>query len=463
MQDTALLLKNIFSLMTDPAKESLSGADVLIEAGVVRKIAPKGGLNAPQGARTIDCSRHVVVPGFVNTHHHFYQTLTRNHPAVQNAELFDWLKFLYNVWKYIDEDAVYYSSMLAMGELLKTGCTCSTDHHYLYPRGFSGDLMGLQFAAADQLGMRFSPTRGSMSLSQKDGGLPPDSVVQTADQILEDSERVIKLYHDPSPMAMHKIVLAPCSPFSVTKELMRDSARLARRYGVRLHTHLAETRDENDFCIQMYGKRPVSLMQECELIGPDVFYAHGIHFNNEELKILAGAGAHIAHCPSSNMRLGSGICRVQEMLGLGINVGIAVDGSASNDSSDMLGEVRNALLLQRVEKGAAALTARQAFAMASENGAKLLNFGKVGRLEEGWAADAAIFDVHTLAYAGSLSDPVAALLFCGYDHSTDYTIVNGKVVVDQRRLVGFDEGELTVKANAISARLMARAGRKEVV
>ena len=463
MQETTLLLQNIFSLMTDPAKDTLRGADMLIEHGVVKKIEPKGGLKAPQGARTIDCSRHVVIPGFVNTHHHFYQTLTRNHPAVQNAELFDWLKFLYNVWKYIDEDAVYYSSMLAMGELLKTGCTCSTDHHYLYPRGFSGDLMGLQFAAADQLGMGFSPTRGSMSLSQKDGGLPPDSVVQTADQILYDSERVIKLYHDVSPMAMHKIVLAPCSPFSVTKELMRDSARLARKYGVRLHTHLAETRDENDFCIQMYGKRPVALMQECELIGPDVFYAHGIHFNDDELRILAEAGAHIAHCPSSNMRLGSGICRVQEMLDMGINVGIAVDGSASNDSSDMLGEVRNALLLQRVEKGAAALTARQAFTMASENGAKLLNFGNVGRLEEGWAADAAIFDVHTLPYAGSLSDPVAALLFCGYDHSTDYTIVNGKVVVDQKRLVGFDEGELTSKANAISARLMASSARKEVV
>jgi cytosine/adenosine deaminase-related metal-dependent hydrolase len=463
MQEHALLLKNIHCLMTDPAKDALFGADLLMEGGIVQKIAPEGGLQVPEGGRTIDCSRHVVIPGFVNTHHHFYQTLTRNHPAVQNAELFDWLKFLYNVWKYIDEDAVYYSSLLAMGELLKTGCTTSTDHHYLYPRGFSGDLMGLQFAAADTLGMRFSPTRGSMSLSVKDGGLPPDSVVQTADEILADSERVIQMYHDNRPQAMHKIVLAPCSPFSVTKELMRDSARLARTYGVRLHTHLAETRDENDYCLQMYGKRPVALMEECELIGPDVFYAHGIHFNDDELRTLATAGAHIAHCPSSNMRLGSGICRVKEMLELGINVGVAVDGSASNDASDMLGEVRNALLLQRVEKGANALTARQAFTMASENGAKMLNFGQVGRLEEGWAADAALFDVHTLPYAGSLSDPVAALLFCGCDHSTDYTIVQGKVVVDQKRLVGFDEEELAAKANLISARLMAKAEKKEVV
>jgi cytosine/adenosine deaminase-related metal-dependent hydrolase len=463
MHEHAVLLKNIFCLMTDPAKPTMSGADVLLAGGIVSQIAPNGGLQAPPGARVIDCSSHVVVPGFVNTHHHFYQTLTRNHPAVQNAELFDWLRFLYNVWKYIDADGVYYSSLLAMGELLKTGCTTSTDHHYLYPKGFVGDLMGVQFSAADTLGMRFSPTRGSMSLSQKDGGLPPDSVVQTADQILEDSERVINQYHDASPTAMHKIVLAPCSPFSVTKELMRDSAHLARIHGVRLHTHLAETRDENDFCIQMYGKRPVALMQECELIGPDVFYAHGIHFNDDELRILAETGTHIAHCPSSNMRLGSGICRVKEMLEMGINVGIAVDGSASNDSSDMLGEVRNALLLQRVEKGAAALTARQAFAMASENGAKLLNFSNVGRLEEGWAADAAIFNVHTLPYAGSLSDPVAALLFCGDDHTTDYTIVNGNVVVDKRRLVGFDEEELVRKANAISMEMLAKAERKEKV
>lgn len=462
MHDT-IVLKNIFCLLTDPAKPTLAGADMLIAGGKVEKIDPSGRIVVPVGARVIDCSSHVVVPGFVNTHHHFYQTLTRNHPAVQDAELFDWLRFLYDVWKYVDADGIYHSSLLAMGELLKTGCTTTTDHHYLYPRGFEGDLMGIQFEAADRLGMRFSPTRGSMSLSKKDGGLPPDSVVQSADEILTDSERVITTYHDSSPTAMHKIVLAPCSPFSVTKELMRDSARLAREHGVRLHTHLAETRDENDFCIQMYGKRPVALMEECELIGPDVFYAHGIHFNDDELRTLAETGTHIAHCPSSNMRLGSGICRVREMLDMGINVGIAVDGSASNDSSDMLGEIRNALLLQRVGKGAAALTAREAFAMASENGAKLLNFSGVGRLEEGWAADAAIFDVHTLGYAGSLSDPVAALLFCGDDHCTDYTIVNGKVVVDKRRLVGFDEQELVHKANAISKEMLAKAEREEAV
>ena len=262
---------------------------------------------------------------------------------------------------------------------------------------------------------------------------------------------------------MHKIALAPCSPFSVTKELMRDTAALARKYGVRLHTHLCETYDEADFCQSMYGMRPVDLMQECNLIGEDVWYAHGIHFNDEELKVLKQTGSHIAHCPSSNMRLGSGICRVKEMKEMGINVALAVDGSASNDSSDMLAEVRQALLLQRVRYGADALTANEAFTIATENGAKLLNFSQVGRLEKGWAADLAIFDVSTLPYAGSHSDPVASLLFCGTNHNTDYTIINGKVVVDHGQLVGFDEQELADKANAISKRMLEKAERQEAV
>ena len=453
MNEKGILLKNIYALMTDPSKDTLYGVDMLIKNGKVVKVG--NGLQAEEGFRVIDGSNLAVVPGFVNTHHHFYQTLTRNLPEVQNAKLFDWLVYLYEVWKYIDEEAVYYSSLLAMTELMKTGCTCSTDHHYVFPHHCEGqDLTGAQFKAADKLGMRFSPTRGSMSLSKKDGGLPPDTVVQSEEKILEDSERVIKLYHDPDPMAMHKIVLAPCSPFSVTKRCMLESARLARKYGVRLHTHLCETMDEEDQCKAMYGIRPVELMQECELIGNDVFYAHGIWFNDEELRILAKTGSHIAHCPSSNMRLGSGICRTREMLDLGINIGIAVDGSASNDSSDMLGEMRNALLLGRVKYGSQALTARDVFKMGSENGAKMLNFGNVGRLEEGWAADLACFDVSGIAYAGSHSDPIAALLFCGCDHTAQYTIVNGQVVVDNRLVCGVDEEELARKANQISAKLL---------
>jgi cytosine/adenosine deaminase-related metal-dependent hydrolase len=396
----------------------------------------------------------VVIPGFVNTHHHFYQTLTRNLPAVQNAELFDWLVYLYEIWKYLDEEAVYYASLLAMGELLKTGCTCSTDHHYVYPQNVSGDLIGIQFKAAANLGMRFSPTRGSMSLSKKDGGLPPDSVVQTEDQILEDSERVIRQYHDGSELAMRKIILAPCSPFSVTKKLMSKTVKLGRQYKVRLHTHLAETRDENKFCLEVYGRKPLQLMEDCGFIGQDVSYAHGIHFNDQELQRLADTGTHIAHCPTSNMRLGSGICRVKEMLPLGINVGLAVDGSASNDSSDMLGELRNALLLQRVQYGAAALSTLDVMKMGTENGARLLGFEKVGKIQEGWAADLAVFNVGKLEYSGSLADPLAAIIFSGYNHGAEYTIVNGQIAVEQGRLAGFDETEIMNKCNAISTKML---------
>ncbi|HOE83745.1 MAG TPA: 8-oxoguanine deaminase [Sphaerochaeta sp.] len=460
---SSLLLKNIYCLQTSFDTPQQSGVDLLITDNKVKAIAKTGTLSLPSGTKVLDCSHHVVLPGLVNTHHHFYQTLTRNHPAVQNAKLFDWLTFLYDVWKYIDEEAVYYSSLLAMAELAKTGCTLTTDHHYLYPRSFKGDLMGLQFKAADTLGMRFSPTRGSMSLSKKDGGLPPDSVVQTDDEILADSERVINEYHDPAPDAMHKVALAPCSPFSVTKELMRDTARLARKHGVRLHTHLCETADENDFCLDMYGMRPVALMEECELIGSDVWYAHGIHFNDDEMKILKETGSHIAHCPSSNMRLASGICRVREMIDMGINVAIAVDGSASNDSSDMLAELRQALLLQRIRYGSAGLTATEAFTMATEGGAKALDFGAVGRLEVGWAADLAVWDVSTIPYAGAQSDPVASLIFCGTNHNTTHTIVNGELVVHDGVLIGFDEDELAAKANEISRGMLDKAARKEVV
>ncbi len=341
-----LLLKNCFYISPSPQEEGVRGYDILIRENKIETIAKNISAEEYVDLRVIDGSHCVVIPGFVNTHHHFYQTLTRNLPAVQNAELFEWLVYLYEIWKNLDEDAIYYSSLLAMAELLKTGCTASTDHHYVYPEHVTGDIMGIQFEAAEKLGMRFSPTRGSMSLSKKDGGLPPDSVVQTEDEILKDSERVIQQYHDASEFSMRKIMLAPCSPFSVTEQVMKDSVELARKYDVRLHTHLAETQDETAFCEQHYGRRPLQLMEDCGFIGEDVSYAHGIHFNQDELKLLAETGTHVAHCPSSNMRLGSGICQVKEMLELGMNVALAVDGSASNDTSDMLGGARNALLLQ---------------------------------------------------------------------------------------------------------------------
>ena len=448
---STLLLQNCGYIFHSTADSPSRDADLLIRDNRIAEIGPE--LSQPAD-RVIDCRGCVVIPGLVNTHHHFYQTLTRNLPAVQNAELFEWLVYLYEIWQHLDEEAVYFSSLLAMAELLKTGCTTSSDHHYVYPRGVTGNLMGAQFKAATELGMRFSPTRGSMSLSQKDSGLPPDSVVQTEAEILTDCERVIARYHDPSALAMRKIILAPCSPFSVGEELMRKTVELARRHQVRLHTHLAETGDENDFCQQVYGRRPLKLMQDCGFIGSDVIYAHGIHFTDDELDTLAATGTHIAHCPSSNMRLGSGICRVKEMLPAGINVSLAVDGSASNDSSDMLGEVRNALLLQRVRYGAAALTAVDVLKMATENGARALNFENVGRIQKGWAADLAVFDLNRLEYCGSRSDPLAALIFCGYNHGTRYTIVNGQVVVDEGRLAGVDEAELIAACNRISHRLI---------
>jgi len=448
---SSILLKNCFYIFISADQESRRGDDILIRENRIAKI---GSDILDPVDRVIDCSTCVVVPGFVNTHHHFYQTLTRNLPAVQNAELFDWLVYLYEIWKYLDEEAVYYASLLAMGELLKTGCTSSTDHHYVYPQNVSADLIGVQFKAAASLGMRLSPTRGSMSLSKKDGGLPPDSVVQSEDDILQDCERVIQKYHDKEELAMRKIILAPCSPFSVSEELMKQTVKLARKHNVRLHTHLAETRDENEFCLEIYGCKPLQLMEKCGFIGNDVSYAHGIHFNDQELELLADTGTHIAHCPTSNMRLGSGICRVKEMLPLGINVALAVDGSASNDSSDMLGEIRNALLLQRVHYGAAAMSALDVMKMGTENGARLLGFEKVGKIKEGWAADLAVFNVGKLEYSGSLTDPLAAIIFSGYNHGAEYTIVNGKIAVEQGRLTGFDETEIMHKCNAISDRMI---------
>jgi 8-oxoguanine deaminase len=453
---SSILLKDCFHVQPAADAPGIRGADVLIRDGLIDAIGPADGLaSEPRADRVIDCSRHVVVPGFVNTHHHFFQTLTRALPAVQDAKLFDWLTHLYEIWKRIDGEAVRVSSLLAMGELLKTGCTCSTDHLYLYPRGVDADFMDLQFQAAERLGMRFAPTRGSMSLSRKDGGLPPDSVVQDEEAILADSERVIERWHDPAPRAMRKVALAPCSPFSVSERLLRETARLARRRGVRLHTHLAETADEDAFCVSKYGVRPLELMERAEFIGPDVSYAHGIFFTDAELEVLAAHGAAVAHCPSSNMRLGSGICRVRDMLDRGIPVSLAVDGSASNDTSDVLGEMRQALLLQRVARGSAGLTARETLRMATETGAAVLGFQGVGRIQEGWAADLAAFDVDRLEYCGALSDPFAALLFAGFDHGADYTICGGRLAVEKGRLVGVDEEELKADANRVSARLLA--------
>ncbi len=449
-----ILLRNCFRVLAADAE--LSGVDILVDKNRITRIGAN--IVAPAGADIVDASRHVVLPGLVNTHHHFYQTLTRNLPAVQNAKLFDWLLYLYEIWKHLDPEAVYWSSMLAMAELAKTGCTLTTDHHYLYPEGFGDDIPALQFKAAADLGLRFAPTRGSMSRSKKDGGLPPDSTVQDEDKILAHCEATIKRFHDPAPDSMRKVALAPCSPFSVSEGLMRRSAELARKHDVRLHTHLAETSDEEAYCVQMYGRRPLRLMEDCGFVGPDVWFAHGIFFNDEELDLLAKTKTGIAHCPSSNMRLGSGICRVREMIDRGIPVGLAVDGSASNDSSDMLGEARQALLLQRVRYGSAGITAREVLNIATKGGANLLGYDEAGVIREGALADLALFDVMKLEYVGALSDPVAALLFSGYNHGVDHLIVNGRFVVRSGRLRGADEELIRVNAEKAARRLYTSAG-----
>lgn len=455
-----ILLKNCFHIATfNAAGDELRDHDILIRDNLIAEIAPSINLTAQDAANTevIDCSRFLVMPGMVNTHHHLYQILTRNLPGAQNAKLFDWLVYLYPIWANLDEEAVYYSTLIGAAELLKTGATCTTDHMYLYPAGFKGDMMALQFQAAREAGIRFSPSRGSMTLGRSHGGLPPDHVVQTTDEVLRDMARTAETYHDPDPLAMQKVTFAPCSPFSVESSVMTETAKLARHYGVVLHTHLVETLDEEEYCLERYGKRPLALMADWGWLGPDVYYAHGIWFNDEELDLLQATDTGIAHCPSSNMRLGSGIARVTEMVGRGIRVGLGVDGSASNDSSDMLGEVRNAMLLQRVRYGADALTARQALSMAIDGGLRLLNFReRLGVIAAGMGADLALFDIGKMQYAGALSDPLAALVFCGYDHQTAYTIVNGKVVVREGRLVGFDEDRLAQQVNDIAAKLRTR-------
>jgi len=439
-------------------RQRLSGYDLLIEENRIDRIEKNIAVDA---ATEIDCSTKLVIPGLINSHHHLCQTLTRNLPQVQNKPLFDWLVALYEIWKYLDEDCIYYSTLLGCGELLKTGCTTTTDHHYLYPRQLHMDIPAIQFEAAEKVGIRFCPTRGSMSRSRKDGGLPPESVVQDEAEILKHSEAVIQKYHDPRPFSMRQIHLGPCAPFNVTPNLMRETAALARQHGVRLHTHLAETRDEDIYCQQVYGKRPLQLMEELDWLGPDVWYAHGIHFHDDELKLLAETGTGIAHCPASNMRLGSGIARVPEMLKLGIPVGLAVDGSASNDSSDMVGEMRQALLLHRVHAGPDAITAEQVLEMATLGSARLLGRSDIGSLEPGKAADIAIFELNKLEYTGALADPLAALIFSGINHEADMTIVNGNIVVEHGRLVGIDEAEIIAHGNRLAFGLLQRSQQEK--
>ena len=451
-----LLIRNCHTAVTmQNGDEPLHGVDILVDGGRIKSVAR--GIHASEGARVIDGSGCVVYPGFVNTHHHLYQTLTRNIPMVQNAKLFDWLVGLYEIWRELDTEAIEVSTQVGIGELLLTGCTTTTDHFYVFPRNAPQEFLDVEIETALRMGIRFHPTRGSMSRGRSQGGLPPDDVVQDPETILKDCDRLIHKYHDPKPFSMCRIALAPCSPFSVTTELLRDTIQFARQHGVICHTHLCETRDEEEYCLQTHGMRPLEYMESVEWVGPDVWYAHGIYFNDGEIDRLARTHTGIAHCPTSNLRLGSGICPVPRMLEKGVRVGIGVDGSASNDSSNFMREVQMALLVHRVGTGVESMPPSRVLRMATVGGADILGWPEIGQIREGAAADLAIFDLERIEYAGAMADPASAPLFCGSGPRTEYTIVAGRVVVEQGRLVGVDETRLFHRANEIAARMLRAA------
>lgn len=451
----ALLIKNAAFIATMDADNSeLRNQDILIEGPAIAAIGPN--LNPPPAAEVLDASNRWVFPGLVNTHHHLFQTLTRCVPAIQEAELFPWLKYLYPVWAGLSADAVYAGALVGLGELLKSGCTTAGDHHYVFPRGES-QLIDREIAAAKELGIRFHPCRGSMSLGEAEGGLPPNSVIQREEEILADSRHLIVKYHDGEPYAMCRIALAPCSPFSVTRSLLVQSVELARKYGVRCHTHLAETKDETRFCLEQAGMRPLEYMKDVGWLGSDIWFAHGIHFNEEEMAELAATATGIAHCPVSNQKLSSGTAAVPAMLRRGIPVGLGVDGSASNDGSNMLAELKAALLIAKLTWGIDSLSARDVLAMATRGGASLLGREDIGSLAPGKAADLFLVRADSIDYAGC-RDPITALVTCGSSETVDTTIVNGRIVVKNGGLLTMEEEEIARLGNAAAGELMAKAG-----
>jgi len=456
-----LLLRNIHTLVTMvDGEEPLHGVDLLAVDGKVGEIGRDLRPAPGDDLRVLDGSWRVVYPGFVNTHHHLYQTLTRNIPRVHSVKLFDWLVNLYEVWRELTPEAVEISTKVGIGELLLSGCTTTSDHLYLVPTGMERELHDVEIDTALAMGVRFHPSRGSMSRGRSCGGLPPDDVVQTPDEIMRDSERLIAKYHDPAPFAMCRIVLAPCSPFSVTTDLLEETARLARSKGVFLHTHLAETLDEETFCHEAHGLRPLAYMEKAGWVGPDVWFAHGVWFNDDEIRWLAETGTGVAHCPGSNLRLGSGIARVPRLLRAGVRVGLGVDGSASNDSSNFVREMQVALLVHRVGTGVEAMPPRDVLAMATVGGASLLGRPEIGRLRPGGAADMAVFRLDRIDYAGAMRDPASAILFCGAGPRADATIVAGQVLVENGRLVGHDEEAIFHKANETAEAMLRRAEEK---
>jgi len=448
----SILIKNAKAIITLNAEDAvLENANILIKDNYIGYI----GKERFEAGEVIDAGNMFVYPGLINTHHHLYQTFTRNLPQVQNLELFDWLIALYQIWRGLTPEMIFYSSLVGMGELLKYGCTTCFDHHYVFPQKNSADFIEQQFLAAEQLGMRFHASRGSMSRGRSDGGLPPDDLVQSVEDILTDSLRLIEKYHDAGRFSMRQVVLAPCSPFSVTGDLMVRTAELARAKKVRLHTHLAETMDEERYCMEQFNIRPLEYMESLGWLGEDVWFAHGIHFNEQELNRLASTKTGVAHCPVSNQKLASGTAKIPRMLELGVPVGLAVDGSASNDCSNLLAELRASFLIHRLTSSNEAPGGYAMLKLATKGGSLLLGREDIGSIEVGKAADLFMIDTNRLEYVGARLDPRSILATVGVSGPVAYTIVNGEIVVKDGELCKVEEAKIVQRANNLVNKLLS--------
>jgi 8-oxoguanine deaminase len=445
-----ILLKDALVLVTmDDERREIPDGAVLVEGNRIKAVGTSADLRG-QAAEEISLAGHVVMPGLINTHHHMYQSLTRAVPAAQDASLFQWLKTLYPIWARLTPEMIRVSTQTAMAELMLSGCTTSSDHLYLYP---NGSRLDDSIEAAAEVGMRFHAARGAMSVGESKGGLPPDSVVEDERTILKDMERVVHAFHDPSACSMCRVALAPCSPFSVSRELMRETAVLARHLGVSLHTHLAENDDDVAYSLEKFGCSPAQYAEELGWMGHDVWHAHCVKLDDDGISRFARTGTGVAHCPCSNMRLASGIAPIGKMRKAGVAVGLGVDGSASNDAAHMLGEARQALLLARVGHGPAAMTAREALEIATLGGAKVLNRADIGALKSGMAADIVAFDMSGLAQAGALHDPVAALVFTAVPR-VSFSLINGRVTVKDGELATIDARKLAIRHNGLARTLV---------
>lgn len=460
---TTLLVKHATLLVTmDEHRREIPDGGLFVRDGFLEQVGPTDQLPITAD-EVLDLSGHIILPGLINTHHHFFQTLTRAYPAAQNVSLGDWLKILYPIWARITPEDIYTAARTALAELAFSGCTTAADHMYIAPNGARLDD---EIRAGREIGLRLHAGRGSLSLGESQGGLPPDRLVEKEDFILQDSQRLITTYHDPRPGAFTQVMLAPSTPFSVSADLLRQSAVLARESGVRLHTHLAETRDEDEYCLILHGHRVAEYLEHIGWVGPDVWFAHLVHTQPEEIAFYARRGCGVAHCPSSNMRLASGIAPVWEMLQAGMKVGLGVDGSSCNDSSHLLGEARQALLAARLRAGlqeavsssesvGPLMTARQALELATRGGAAVLGRADLGSLEPGKCADFCALDLNRLDYAGALSDPLAAVLFCAPRH-VDYTVVGGRIIIHAGELQTADVPRLVEAHNLAARRLLER-------